>query len=592
MPRTSVIIPAFNEERGIIPTLQDVRAETEGLDVEIIVVDDGSTDKTSELAKAHADKVIKHRVNQGKGAAMKTGYQAAAGEYIVFLDADGTYPAKYIPDIVRKLKDVDIVFTSRVNKENIRILNRFGNWLISKLIKKLTGFIGHDPLSGLYGMRRSVIDAIGLESSTFAVETEIVVKASSMRFDASEIPVSYRPRVGSSKLRPFRDGLRIFRVLVDLLFIFQPNITFALPGSLIFLASIFLASILAIKGIVTFGNIRLGFNSLLASIAFMALGLNTAIYGGIIDLYATRHHFKKPTSITIALAKLPVFSLLRNFSILVLAVSLPALAYLCYTWASKGFGPFSSTKPWILALAGLLLGLQGLFASITGRIFAKDCLEENVIEKAWPFFDQIIANARYRRVKKLIPPGSIICDLGCGYDGTFLRKLSTLKLEGYGFDRSVEKDLIIGDIKISSLNLANKIPLENESVDLVTSLALLEHLDDPINFVREVFRILKPGGKFILTTPAPRAKLLLEFLAFRLKLISVDEVKDHKRYFPKQEIKRLLEEGSGFINSSVKTFLLGFNQIAIAYKPEESALRIDFEQRVDAEIIKQELSSS
>ncbi|MGB9661869.1 MAG: glycosyltransferase family 2 protein [Moorellaceae bacterium] len=157
-------------------TLDEVREVLAGESIEITVVDDGSTDKPAALAQGLADKVIRHATNLGKGVAMRTGIKVARGEYVIFLDAGGTYPATFIPTIVQKLKEVDAVFTYRTDREHIPLINRFGNWLITQLIKKFSGFIGNDTLSGLYGLRRNVLEAIGLESSPFAIKTEIVVK--------------------------------------------------------------------------------------------------------------------------------------------------------------------------------------------------------------------------------------------------------------------------------------------------------------------------------------------------------------------------------------------------------------------------------
>jgi ubiquinone/menaquinone biosynthesis C-methylase UbiE len=148
---------------------------------------------------------------------------------------------------------------------------------------------------------------------------------------------------------------------------------------------------------------------------------------------------------------------------------------------------------------------------------------------------------RYAKVKKLVPPGSVVCDLGCGFDGAFLQALSSIIKRGYGFDCKVQQ-VTAGKIILSPINLDNGIPLEDGNVDCVTMLALLEHLDKPASVLQEVFRILRPGGKVILTTPAPCSKPLLEFLAFRLKLISAEEIKDHKHYFSGREIRHLFRK--------------------------------------------------
>ncbi|NPV70664.1 MAG: glycosyltransferase [Firmicutes bacterium] len=379
MQRVSIIIPAYNEEAGIQPTLQELREALAGDSTEIIVVDDGSTDKTAQLAQGLADRVVSHATNRGKGAAMRTGFEVSNGECIVFLDADGTYPAMFIPSIVRKLEEVDVVFTCRTNREHIPLLNRFGNWLITGLIKRFSGFIGNDPLSGLYGLRREALKAIGLESSTFAIETEIVVKVSGMRFSAAEIPIAYRSRLGLTKLRPFRDGWRILRVLVDLLFIFRPVLTFTLPGSIIALIGLCFAGVLTVKGAIHLDHVRLSLHTFLTSLTLILLGANTAFYGIIIDLYAVRHRFKKPSRVTRTLANTSVYTGTRNFSLFLVCLSVPILGYHFMCWQRGGYGPFVATRSWMLSLTGFLLGLQGVYTSIIGKVFAKDCLEADAI---------------------------------------------------------------------------------------------------------------------------------------------------------------------------------------------------------------------
>jgi ubiquinone/menaquinone biosynthesis C-methylase UbiE len=165
----------------------------------------------------------------------------------------------------------------------------------------------------------------------------------------------------------------------------------------------------------------------------------------------------------------------------------------------------------------------------------------------------------------------VLCDVGCGPDGRFLQTLlaSRLIAKGYGFDRKVDKVMAWGrvDLVLSSFDLdSDTFPLADESIDCVTMLALLEHLSKPVEVLQEVFRVLKPGGKLILTTPSPCSKPLLEFLALRLRVISAEEIKDHKHYFSETEIQQLLKD-IGFINILYKRFQLGLNQLVSAIKP-------------------------
>ena len=112
-------------------------------------------------------------------------------------------------------------------------------------------------------------------------------------------------------------------------------------------------------------------------------------------------------------------------------------------------------------------------------------------------------------------------------------------------------------------DLNQNIPLENETVDTVTALALLEHLTSAEVFVEEVFRVLKSGGRCILTTPAPRARSLLEFLAFKLKIISEKDIRDHKRYFTQEDLRRLFQT---FSHVNITYFLFGLNTLIAAEK--------------------------
>src|SRR5918999_4299845 len=122
-PVLSVVIPAYNEERGIDEIRGGVLAQREALrangiaDLEVIVVDDGSRDATAERVAAHPDvRLIRHTVNQGYGAALKTGFSEASGELLAFLDADGTYPPESFPDLCRALEehDSDLIIGSRM----------------------------------------------------------------------------------------------------------------------------------------------------------------------------------------------------------------------------------------------------------------------------------------------------------------------------------------------------------------------------------------------------------------------------------------------------------------------------------------------
>ncbi len=186
-----------------------------------------------------------------------------------------------------------------------------------------------------------------------------------------------------------------------------------------------------------------------------------------------------------------------------------------------------------------------------------------MLQQEFNLLDKFI---RYLRLRKILPClgiNNVVCDLGCG-NGSILKFLSSKIKEGYGIDKNTpefeEKNLhfIRGDI-IQSL------PFENEKFDVILLLAILEHLESPNSVFYEAYRILKPGGRFILTTPAPRSQPLLEFLAFKLKIISQEEIKEHKHYYSKQELIDLLKKHN-FKVLKLKPFCLELNTLVVAQK--------------------------
>lgn len=215
----SVVIPAYNEENGIAEIASRVLLvendlKAAGVDkLELFVVDDGSKDRTAEVAsKIPGVNLICHPRNKGYGAALKTGFSKASGELIGFLDADGTYPPEYFPQLCRAaLNGMDLVIGSRMAgaDSQMPLTRRVGNFFFASLLSVLGRQKVTDSASGMRVFRREILEQIyplpdGLNltpvMSTRALHEGIVV---------GEIPIPYSERVGRSKLSVIRDG-RIF----------------------------------------------------------------------------------------------------------------------------------------------------------------------------------------------------------------------------------------------------------------------------------------------------------------------------------------------------------------------------------------------
>lgn len=182
------------------------------------------------------------------------------------------------------------------------------------------------------------------------------------------------------------------------------------------------------------------------------------------------------------------------------------------------------------------------------------------------FLDKFFRRLRFAKVVRYIPKNSIVCDIGCSSDAFFLKNISGRIERGIGFDEEVE-NYRDSNLELRKIKIFREIPLEDERCDAVTMLAVLEHLTEPRLILSESWRILKPGGRLILTTPTPLAKSILEFLAFKLRLISQDEIKGHKNYFWPADVKKMLRE-SGFKNESIKSRYFEFflNSLIVAGK--------------------------
>ena len=151
---TTIIIPAYNEESGLPIVLEKIFKAVDG-NYEVIVIDDGSTDRTSEAAQQFPCQVIRHKANKGKGEALKTGIAHAQGENIIWIDADDTYPVELIPQMGDALETYDMVVGSRrYGRENIPRFNRLGNFVFRTMIRKIYGFKPYDPCTGLYGAKK------------------------------------------------------------------------------------------------------------------------------------------------------------------------------------------------------------------------------------------------------------------------------------------------------------------------------------------------------------------------------------------------------------------------------------------------------
>jgi len=235
----SIIIPAYNEENSIRDVIDEIYRVTNNhnLNCELIVINDGSTDKTGEVVKQSKAKLIEHDENRGYGASLKTGIKKSAYDIVVITDADGTYPNEEIPNLVKYVKDYDMVVGARTGQNaKIPLIRKPAKWAINKLANYLSETKIPDLNSGLRIMRKEVIERfLPLLPNGFSFTTTITLAMLTNSYSVKYVPIDYHKRVGKSKIRPIRDTLNFIQLIIRTVMYFKPLKVF-LPVSLSFFA--------------------------------------------------------------------------------------------------------------------------------------------------------------------------------------------------------------------------------------------------------------------------------------------------------------------------------------------------------------------
>lgn len=226
----TILIPAYNVEASIGNVLEGLREWRDR--AEIIVVSDGSTDRTPEIAERAGVRVIRHRVNKGYGAALKIGIRAAAGDIIVMMDADGEHNAAQIQRLIDAMNDNDMVVGARGKDSYTPLIRRPGKWILSKVANYLAQTNIPDLNSGFRAFRKEVaLRFLHILPNGFSFTTTLTLALFKEGHNTAYVPITTTPRVGTSTVNPIRDGINTLMLIVRIVALFDPIRVF-LPTSI------------------------------------------------------------------------------------------------------------------------------------------------------------------------------------------------------------------------------------------------------------------------------------------------------------------------------------------------------------------------
>jgi glycosyltransferase involved in cell wall biosynthesis len=364
-PDVSVIMPCLNEAATVATCVRKARAAlaAAGLDGEVVVADNGSSDSSPALAAEAGARVVPAAV-RGYGAAYLAGLEAARGRYLVLGDADDTYDFGAVPAFVAALAaGNDVVLGSRfrgtILPGAMPWLHRYvGNPVLSGILSLFFGARISDAHCGLRAMTRQASERMRLKSSGMEFASEMVAIALRHGLKVAEIPITYYPRGGQSKLRSFRDGWRHLRFMLLL----SPTPLFLLPGLLavaVGLAGLFVL----LPGPLQVGSLTFDFHFMFVASALAILGVQLVFLGLAAKTYARAERLERRDRWIDFLDRR--FTLERGLlvGLALAAAGVGINAWILWAWLASGRGELFAVRPALLGLSLIVVGAQAVFGS-------------------------------------------------------------------------------------------------------------------------------------------------------------------------------------------------------------------------------------
>lgn len=362
----SVVLPCLNEEEAIgrcIDTIHEI-IKSRRISAELIVVDNASTDKSADIARAHGARVICQPV-RGYGNAYLKGFQEARGKYIVMADADGTYDFNEIEAFVEPLREgYDLVmgnrFSGRMAKGAMTWSHRYvGNPLLSGLLNLFFHTGVRDAHCGMRAFTREAFDRMHLRTGGMEFASEMVINAAKAGLKITERPIAYRPRIGESKLDTMRDGWRHLRFLL----LYSPTHLFLVPGFALTSLGLACLTMLVFGPVRIFGHAWDYHTMTLASVLTL-IGVQVVSFGVSARFFSLTEHLDGEQDRLLRWLSRS-FTLERGLKLggLLFGTGFLIDSAIFVKWVLEHLGPLNEIRPAIYATTLLAMGTQVMFGS-------------------------------------------------------------------------------------------------------------------------------------------------------------------------------------------------------------------------------------
>lgn len=373
-PDITVVMPCLNEEASVgacvADALEGIRRT--GLSGEVVVCDNGSTDASGVLAAAAGARVVS-QPERGYGNAYREGLAHARGRFIVMGDADGSYDFLQLDQLVRPLQEgysyvLGDRFGGRILPGAMSWSHRYvGNPVLTAVLNRFFHLHSADAHSGMRAFTREAYEGMDLRCPGMEFASELAIKAGRTGLPATEVPITYHPRLGESKLQTWRDGWRHLRFMLLLC----PTYLFFVPGALMFVVGVVgQAALLPGPLPLGFHTLDMHFSALFALLSI--LGYQTLLFGLFAKVYTRGRELEEPGRLLAWFDHR--FSLERGLLVggALFLAGFTIDAIVLVTWLSEHMGPTDAIRPALFAMTLMCTGAQTVFASFFLSLFRHD----------------------------------------------------------------------------------------------------------------------------------------------------------------------------------------------------------------------------